>query len=170
MKVTTLFHTKNYKSCPSEEEMYLFLDEPDTSPDKKAFLNHCAICEPCLQRWNMVNDLMGFATFLPLYEPDPSIYSVVLEKVCKDFNTIKTISIEPAPTFSWIRLPGWRLAWAALFLVMTWSIYFEVNPPMRPVASVENLDRDISSIQEDVNILQQDLEMEFTEPSEDLTS
>ncbi|MBD3265983.1 hypothetical protein GF373_04880 [bacterium] len=170
MKVTTLFHIEQEPKCPSDEQLYLFLDESDTNPEKRAFLNHCSVCEPCMQRWESVCQILDMGTQIPEYEPDPSVRSHILQAAYTD--SLSTPAARSTPkTFTanlW-RLPGWRLAWAALFLVMSWGVYLQVEQSHTTQTIPSGIESEILSLQEEIELLQTDLGMEIDQLAEEIS-
>ncbi|RJP27672.1 MAG: hypothetical protein C4527_12770 [Candidatus Omnitrophota bacterium] len=154
MKVTPLFKNREEPICPSDERIILFLDEAEENEEKRAFLNHCSLCERCMRRWNYLCGLEDMGKRFPQPIPDPGIRARVLEAAYADPMRYSPARMERnRKPFSFQQLPGWRLAWAALFLVFGWGAYLQFEK--KPIHSPHNIEY---SVDEELLTLEYELE------------
>ncbi len=185
MNVTPLFHEKKQSGCLEDEQLYLLLDEPETSEKKRAFLNHCSICESCLHRWRAVSQIEQLGTHFQQQEPDPAIRSRVLEAAYQEIhksrasvslaekgrrerlfspqNNAESQNRKKQDSFSLWNLPGWRIAWAALILVMSWGAYlqFQHTETVTQSPNIEYVDEELLTLEYELEALQQELDHFF---------
>jgi hypothetical protein len=171
MNVTPLFHSDQGSGCPSEENLFLFVDMPDTSSEKRAFLNHLSICPGCLRQWEELCATIHAGAVLPALEPDPSIRSSILDAAFASTHITEIpIPIKKKTAASFWQIPGWRFAWAALFLVLSWSVYIQMEMlPSSTVSSLENIESEILTVEKELELLKTDLLLEFEDFTEETT-
>ncbi len=159
-KIAPLFQSSGKEGCPSKEQMVLFLDETSEAPEKKAFLNHTALCESCRREWQTINYFTGAGASLPMYEPDPAIRDRVLKVASSAGNS------EPLPTNKktryYLRSPGWRLTWAALFLAISWVGISQFHTTEVTSIPIEQLDSEMLTLEQDLEELQFELGMDVS--------
>ncbi len=160
-KITPLFHLPIFSGPLDEERMMLFLDEPDDCESKRAFLNQCALSQGDLDRWNTLCDVIDAGKELSIHIPDPSVRSRIL-----DVAYASVQGNEPRRSSSpYLGLPGWKWAWAALFLAFLWSGYQEMSPstvsPSSLTTANDTLDYELLTLEEQVNQLQTELSQEL---------
>lgn len=157
-KITPLFQSSTPWEPLSEETMLRFLDESDDNDAKRSFLNRCALSEKALEEWDALNQVVEAGKDLPLHKPDHAIRSRILDAAYaatqKSLNTnVKSLQSSG--------LPGWRWAWAALFLAALWTGYQEITPATGSLESTtiigDTLDADLLTLENDLNLLQTDL-------------
>lgn len=122
-KITPLFQSPVPPDSLDEENLLRWLDEPDESEAKRTFLNQCAFSEEALESWQTLTRALDAGRKLPVHDPDPAIRSHVLDAAFAAVRGLDTESVQFTSRRS--GLPGWRWAWAALFLAFLWSGYQE---------------------------------------------
>lgn len=154
MKIRPLFQMSEFNREPSDEEMLRFLDEPETSEDRRAFLNQCVLLEGGLERWNELQQVVRAGKDLTRFEPSPEIRVRVMEAAFAFTRKHHTRRAEPVRRTSFRQLPGWRLAWAALFLALSWSGYLHFQPQQSSLIYSEEFNYELLTLQEDLDALQ----------------
>lgn len=157
-KITPLFQSLTPIEPLEEETMLRFLDEPDESDSKRSFLNQCALSDEALVEWDTLNQILEAGKELPMHKPDPAIRSSILDAA---YAATLRSGRKGASTIRSSGLPGWRWAWAALFLALLWSGYQEFQSAKQAVYSAsmidDALDAELLTLDDELNQLQTDL-------------
>ncbi|MBN2330110.1 MAG: hypothetical protein JXR73_23420 [Candidatus Omnitrophica bacterium] len=161
--ITPLFQDAVPQEAAGEESMLRFLDESDESISKRAFLNQCTLSEEALEQWQSLNTLIDAGKTLPNRQPDPAIRSRVLDAAFAAAQGCRPprVSSKRYSTF-----PGWRWAWAALFLALLYSGYQEFQPAdLNQSSSLtvakDSLDYELLSLEAELEQIQTDLGLEL---------
>jgi len=158
-KITPLFQSPIPPDSLDEENLLRWLDEPDESEAKRAFLNQCAFSEEVLERWHTLSCALDAGKELPEYDPDPAIRSHVLDAAYSAVRGLETESVHSTPRRS--GLPGWRWAWAALFLAFLWRGYQEYrqsnSTSTLTTTTPDTLDYELLTLEAELEQLQSEL-------------
>jgi hypothetical protein len=92
----------------------------------------------------------------------------ILDQAYAEIFPTQTVLTLPAPQHvSFFNLPGWRAAWVALILVFSLGIYLQFESPQSAYAPSQKIDEKISSLEQNLEKLQADLEYEIAYYTED---
>ena len=154
MKIRPLFQMPEPGRIPSGEEMLQFLDEPETSGNRRAFLNQCVLSENGLKQWNEIQRTVQAGQDLARFEPAPEVRARVMEAAFAAARGIPAPRPEIPRRSGFSVFPGWRLAWAALFLALTWSGYLQFQPQPSNLIYSEQFNYELLTLQADLDELQ----------------
>lgn len=154
MKIRPLFQMPDPHRIPTGEEMLRFLDEPESSETRRAFLNQCVLSGNGLEQWNEIQQAVQAGQELTRFEPAPEIRARVMEAAFASARGILTIRPEAPRRKGFTAFPGWRLAWAALFLALSWSGYLQFQPRQSSLIYSEQFNYELLTLQEDLDELQ----------------
>lgn len=165
MNVKPLFTPDEPGKNFSTEEMLLFLDLPDEHPDKRAFLNHCVLHPEHRQAWQHLQTLIQAGKALPEAAPPPSLRAHILDMAYAERNVVaipdRSAPLQKSSDAFW-NLPGWKAAWAALFLVISTGMYLNLAPETkRPSVQQQMFDNEILSLELELESLNQDFEWDY---------
>lgn len=166
MKIKPLFQDSNLEAPLAPEQMLEMMDIADENPKKRAFLNQCAIDPSQKKDWEDLNTCAELGKHLPSHNPEPSLRARILENAYaeRDFSPAATKS----HFYSYKRsLSGWRWAWAALFLIMSWGTYGHFQQQEITPTEIQQLENEISSIYEELEWLREDLVLEIDNENEE---
>ncbi|MGC9327153.1 MAG: hypothetical protein ACP5I1_05945 [Candidatus Hinthialibacter sp.] len=162
-KITPLFQGAVSPEADGEELMLRFLDESDESASKRAFLNQCALSEEALEQWQSLTTLIDAGKTLINQRPDPAVRSRVLDAA---FAAAQGCQSPRASTKRYSIFPGWRWAWAALFLAFLYSGYQEFQPAdLTPSSTLtvakDSLDYELLTLEAELEQIQSELGLDL---------
>ncbi len=155
--VTPLFQMKAPLDMPDEQAMFYFLDQPDDSEDKRAFLNQCALSELQLAELDYANKIIGAGKRLDIHQPAPAIRVSVLEAASAAVSGIA----EKPDTVTRSRFRTWRWAWAAVFAALLWGGHMGLQQS-QIVDSFDETDfeYELLTVEDDIDLLQATLDLD----------
>jgi hypothetical protein len=104
-----------------------------------------------------------------MWQPQPGMAARILDQAYAETlptQTVLTLSASPQHV-SFFNLPGWRAAWVALILVFSLGIYLQFESPQSAYTPSQKIDEKISSLEQNLEKLQADLEYEIAYYTED---
>jgi len=158
MNVTPLFQSGDSLGTPTDEEMIRYLDEPEDSADKRAFLNRLSMSESDWQRWENLLHTVDTGKRLHQSDPDPAIRARVLDVAFAEAETIAAKRSQ-APFGRWLH--NWKWALAASILVFSWGAFNQMESQDTILSRGEQMDEELLSLEEDIDLLMEDLGLGF---------
>lgn len=159
MKVTPLFPQDDNAR---ERSALYYLDLPDDHPEKRAFLNECVLNPIRMREWEEAQRWVQVGKKLSSPEPSVSIRARVLEMAYAESHKPKAASKKETSPYSW-SLPGWRGAWAALFLVLSWGVYLQVEGnAASPTERLDQVEYELVSLEQELDQINQTFETDDT--------
>ena len=155
--VTPLFQMKQPLDMPDEQAMFYFLDQPDDSEEKRAFLNQCALSEVQLEELNQANNIIDAGKRLDLHQPTPAIRASVLEAAVA---AVSGISDKPQTEVR-SRFRVWRWAWAAVFAALLWGGHMGMQQSQVSDSFDEtDFEYELLTVEDDIDLLQASLDLD----------
>lgn len=114
--------------------------------------------------------MIAAAKALPMSDPDPRIRERVLEAARASAFASRQRKVAATANPSTFRLPGWRWAWAAIFLVCTWGVYTELSPDASLTYQELRLENELLSLEHELETMLYNLEWELAYASEGWSS
>ncbi len=177
MKVKPLF--RNGKP-PEPEDLMRYLDLPDEHEEKRAFLNACVTGPQLAQAWEETQRLASLGNTLPEYNPPGRIRSQVLELAKAEQQAAMLPTNEPKSTT--LQKLAVSFAWAASIFLLSYSVYIQsqsaedatINNTSQEIAvsddTLETLNSELLTLEEDLLSLQTSMGVETVEMSEQTQS
>ena len=155
-KIKPLFRNGDSNGCASTQEMMFFLDLPEHGTEKRAFMNHLAVCPACQGRWLSLRQWITAGSRLEVSEPDPSIRANVLDAAYHASRPLLDQLVQGVQNLSW-GLPGWRLAWAALFVLLLYGLTPSFPTSTTPSIYSDDMILELDTIAEQIYYVQEEM-------------
>ncbi|MBI1389919.1 MAG: hypothetical protein GC154_15875 [bacterium] len=159
MKIQPLFHPGGPGHEADALEMIRMLDIPDDAPARRAFEARCAESDERAAEWEGAVSALSAGKSLRRFEPPAAIRNAVLE-AARGERVVIPLPEARKPGEAW-RLPGWRWAWAAIFLVFLWGGFMESQKQSEPTIEPGQLDAELLTLDQEMDSLMTDLEFDL---------
>ncbi len=155
--VTSLFQMKAPLDMPDEQAMFYYLDQPDDSEEKRAFLNQCVLSDAQLEELNQANNIIDAGKRLDVHQPVPAIRANVLEAASA---AVADISEKPQ-SVARSRFRTWRWAWAAVFAALLWGGHMGMQQnEISDSFDESDFEYQLLTVEDDIDLLQASLDLD----------
>lgn len=154
-----LFGQSPNPPLPPELERLRMLDLPDSDPQKQAFLKQEQENGSDDLPWQQLEQLVQAGRNLPQIEPDDKALAPILAAAREEQRDAP--HAQPTPPQGGF-FSGWRWAWAAVFVAISWGAYIEMQPETQTPVNTQQLESELQSLEQELDVMMSNLGQELS--------